>query len=86
MWLQTAVVTNLPNMNKRAPVSLISALGLTAELDQLYPQLLGLSGGDLATVSSYLQCTADELTVTLQPLLEHRIAEIVEGRGHGQAP
>jgi len=67
-------------MTRRGPVSLISALGLPAELDRLYPQLLGLSGGDLVTVSSYLQRTTDELTADLEPLLEHGIVEIVGGR------
>lgn len=61
-------------------MSLISALGLSPELDRLYPQLRGLSGGDLSTVSSYLQRSPEQLTADLEPLRAHGIVEYVEGR------
>jgi len=65
---------------RAAPTSLITALGLPAEMDGLYPQLLGLSGGDLATVSSYLQRTTHQLEADLEPLLRAGLADIVDGR------
>ena len=61
-------------------MSLISALGLPPELDRLYPQLRGLSGGDLATVSSFLRRTTEELAADLEPLRAHGIVDIVDGR------
>ena len=67
-------------MSRRAPSTLITALGLPAELDRLYPQLLGLSGGDLTTVSSYLMRSPEELAADLEPLRRLGIAEIVDGR------
>lgn len=67
-------------MPRPAPSSLIAALGLPAELDRLYPQLLGLSGGDLGTVASFLQRDAAQLTEQIGPLVEHGIVELREGR------
>jgi DNA-binding CsgD family transcriptional regulator len=67
-------------MSRRAPSSLITALGLPAEMDRIYPQLLGLNGGDLATVSSYFQRTTDELEADIEPLRKAGIVSLVDGR------
>jgi DNA-binding CsgD family transcriptional regulator len=67
-------------MVRRAPTSLISALGLPAELDRLYPQLLALTGGDLRTVASFLQRDADQLAADIEPLRRHGIIDLVAGR------
>lgn len=67
-------------MTRRVPSSLLTALGLPPEMDRLYPQLLGLTGGDLATVASYFQRTIDELEVDIEPLRKVGIVSVIDGR------
>src|SRR4249919_1643836 len=67
-------------MTRRVPSSLLTALGLPAEMDRLYPQLLGLTGGDLATVASYFQRTIDELEGDIEPLRKVGIVTVIDGR------
>lgn len=67
-------------MPASSPKSLISALKLPPELERLYPKLLGLAGGDLGTVATLLQLAKDDLVAQITPLLEIRVAEIVDDR------
>jgi DNA-binding CsgD family transcriptional regulator len=60
--------------------SVLTALGLTAEEERLYQQLLHLSGGSLADVATVLGTTSDRLAERIEGLLERDLVGFHDGR------
>jgi hypothetical protein len=73
-------------MPRRAPVSVMTALGFPPAVDRLYERVLKQSGRELVSVAQALLRTPDELVADLAPLREHDIVRIEEGRVFVEGP
>ena len=69
-------------MSRRAPVSTLSALGLTREEERLYQRLLPLSGSEVDVVSRGLRIPPDDLPGQIADLTGRGIVHIERGRVH----
>ena len=69
-------------MSRRAPVSTLSALGVTREEERLYQRLLPLSGSGLEAVAEGLRVTPDELSGQIEALVGRGIVRIEHDRVH----
>ena len=69
-------------MSRRAPVSTLSALGLTREEERLYQRLLPLTGSELDVVAAGLRIPPGELSEQIEGLAGRGIVSIEHGRVH----
>lgn len=73
-------------MPRRAPVSVMTALGFPPAVDRLYERVLKQSGRELVSVAQALLRTPEELASDLAPLREHDIVRIEDGRVFVEGP
>lgn len=67
-------------MVRRAPSSVLSALGFTEEQERLYRQTLALSGADALTVAAACRRSPEQLVADLGSLVTVGIVKVEEGR------
>ncbi|MFC4784431.1 DNA-binding response regulator [Nocardioides sp. MAHUQ-72] len=73
-------------MPRRAPISVMTALGFPPTVDRLYERVLKQSGRELVSVAQALLRSPQELMSDLAPLMEHEVVRIEAGRVFVETP